>query len=320
MRLCRHRQASALMFATAIAAPLASSAPAPPQAVDLELVLATDNSQSIDRSEALLQRQGIAAAFKHPDVVRAIQAGTYGRIAVAYVDWSSLPYSKLTIDWRIVGDKASADSLRRCVLGRPLLFGQGTAIGETLEIAAQMIETNTIEGTQRSIDISGDGPNNTGPPVHRCATRSRPSASPSTGFPSSARASTARRLGHLLRQARGLLRQLRHRRTARVRDSRQGLSGIRRSRAAQAGAGNFRYPALRLALIVKTRRRTERIAGADPASPSARRKPRTPKIAAAVSASAISRSHGAARPFGTHRHRMLERDAHRAGFLVRKGG
>ena len=96
--------------ATTTAAPLASSAPTPPRTVDLELVLATDNSQSIDRSEAMLQRQGIAAAFKHPEVVRAIQSGTYGRIAVAYIDWSSLPYSRLTLDWRIIGDKASADA------------------------------------------------------------------------------------------------------------------------------------------------------------------------------------------------------------------
>jgi hypothetical protein len=98
--------------------------------------------------------------------VRAIQSGTYGRIALAYIDWSSLPYSRLTLDWRIVGDKASADAFADALLAAPFYFGQGTAIGETLEIAAQMIETNTIQGTQRSIDISGDGPNNYGPPVH----------------------------------------------------------------------------------------------------------------------------------------------------------
>ena len=154
------------LISVVIAAPLASSAPATPQTVDLELVLATDNSQSIDRSEALLQRQGVAAAFKHPDVVRAIQSGTYGRIAVAYVDWSSLPYSRLTLDWRIVSDKASADAFADALLRAPFYFGQGTAIGETMQLAAQMIETNAIEGTQKSIDISGDGPNNTGPPVY----------------------------------------------------------------------------------------------------------------------------------------------------------
>ena len=159
--------AATALIAAAIAAPLASSAPAAPQAVDLELVLAADNSQSIDRSEALLQRQGVAAAFKHPDVVRAIQSGTYGRIAVAYIDWSSLPFTKLTLDWRIVSDKASADGFADALLGAPYVYGQGTAIGETLAIAARLIETNAIEGTQRSIDVSGDGPNNTGPPVHQ---------------------------------------------------------------------------------------------------------------------------------------------------------
>jgi len=155
------------LLVAAIAGPPASSAPAAPQAVDLELVLATDNSQSIDRSEALLQRQGVAAAFKHPDVVRAIQSGTYGRIAVAYIDWSSLPFTKLTLDWRIVSDKASADGFADALLRAPYVYGQGTAIGETLAIAARLIETNAIEGTQRSIDVSGDGPNNTGPPVHQ---------------------------------------------------------------------------------------------------------------------------------------------------------
>jgi hypothetical protein len=161
------------VVSAALTAPLALSAPAPqtpaPAAkiqVDLELVLASDNSGSIDRSEALLQRQGVAAAFKHPDVVRAIQSGTYGRIAVAYVDWSSLPFSRLTLDWRVVSDKASADAVADALLRAPLVYGQGTAIGETLLIAARLLETNNYDGTQKSIDVSGDGPNNTGPPVH----------------------------------------------------------------------------------------------------------------------------------------------------------
>jgi len=49
------------LMATAVAGPSASSAPAALQPVDLELVLATDNSQSVDRTEARLQREGVAA-------------------------------------------------------------------------------------------------------------------------------------------------------------------------------------------------------------------------------------------------------------------
>ena|SRR5215471_16266350 len=154
------------LMATAVAGPSASSAPAALQPVDLELVLATDNSQSVDRTEARLQREGVAAAFRHPEVVRAIQSGSLGRIAVAYLDWSSVPYTKLTLDWRILSDKASADAFADALMKAPPAFGRGTAIGEALLIAARMIETNNFQGTQRSIDVSGDGPNNTGPAVY----------------------------------------------------------------------------------------------------------------------------------------------------------
>ena len=155
----------ALVFLAGVVS-IGHSAPAGPQAVDLELVLAADNSQSIDPSEARLQREGVAAAFRHPDVVRAIQSGSLGRIAVAYLDWSSAPYTRLTLDWRIIRDKASADAFADALLKAAPPFGQGTAIGEALALAAQLIETNNIQGTKRTIDVSGDGPDNRGRPVY----------------------------------------------------------------------------------------------------------------------------------------------------------
>jgi hypothetical protein len=141
------------------------SAPAFAEAVDLELVLATDTSQSIDSAEAALQRQGVAAAFRSPEVVRAIQSGSLGRIGVAYLDWSSAPYTRIAVNWRVIRDKASADAFAEALLKAPPGFGRGTAIGETLALAAQLIEINDLEGTRRAIDVSGDGPNNTGRPV-----------------------------------------------------------------------------------------------------------------------------------------------------------
>jgi hypothetical protein len=129
------------------------------------LVLAADNSQSIDRSQVALQRQGVAAAFRSPEVIRAIQSGSLGRIGVAYLDWSSEPYTRVVIDWRIIHDKASADAFAEELLGAPPPYSRGTAIGEAIAFAASLIETNRLEGSRRSIDISGDGPNNTGKPV-----------------------------------------------------------------------------------------------------------------------------------------------------------
>ena len=52
----------------------------PMEQVDLELVIATDVSGSIDYREAFLQRKGVADAFRTEEIVRAIQAGTLGKI------------------------------------------------------------------------------------------------------------------------------------------------------------------------------------------------------------------------------------------------
>ena len=88
---------------------LASMIPAMPAAatepVDLELVIATDVSRSIDEDEAQLQRRGIAAAFRSKVIIRAIQSGFLRRITVAYIDYSSALFNKVVVDWRILADR-----------------------------------------------------------------------------------------------------------------------------------------------------------------------------------------------------------------------
>ena len=153
----------AAAFAAVFAA--LSGAPAGAEPVDLELVLATDNSSSIDYAEARLQREGVAAAFRSAEVVRAIRAGALGKIGVAYLDWSSEFYNTITVDWTVIHDAASATGFAEALLAAPPAYGEGTAIGSALELAALMMEANDLEGTLRTIDISGDGPNNRGRPV-----------------------------------------------------------------------------------------------------------------------------------------------------------
>jgi hypothetical protein len=130
--------------------------------VDLELVIATDVSFSIDMEEARLQRQGIIAAFRSPEVIDAIRGGALGRIAVAYMDFSSRPYNKLVIDWQVIEDQASAEAFAAKLAAAPPGRGQSTSISDALEMAASLIEGNPFEGTRRVIDVSGDGPNNAG--------------------------------------------------------------------------------------------------------------------------------------------------------------
>ena len=128
--------------------------------VDLELVIATDVSRSIDSDEARLQRQGIAAAFRSNQVIDAIQSGVLQRIAVAYIDYSSRDWNKLLIDWRIIRDQKSAHAFADELVKAELTFGRRTSISDALEQAAWIIDSNDIEGTRRVIDVSGDGPNN----------------------------------------------------------------------------------------------------------------------------------------------------------------
>src|SRR6266850_5034931 len=68
---------------------VSQAAPGGPQQVDLKLVLATDVSGSIDNDELKLEREGTADAFLDPNVIKAIQGGALGRIAVAMMDFSS---------------------------------------------------------------------------------------------------------------------------------------------------------------------------------------------------------------------------------------
>ena len=153
-----------ILFGIAGVAP-AQAAAARLEPVDLELVIATDTSGSIDYNEAMLQRGGVAAAFRSAEVARAISEGPLGKIGVLYLDWSGGFNNRIVLDWRVIHGKADADAFADALLKAPWTDGQGTAIGEAIAFAAGLIETNNLEGMQKTIDVSGDGPNNSGRPV-----------------------------------------------------------------------------------------------------------------------------------------------------------
>lgn len=134
-------------------------------AVDLELVIAADTSSSIDDREAALEREGVASAFRSPEVLRAISSGSLGRIAVLYLDWSGGPNNRIIMNWTTIHDKASAEAFAQSLMKAPRTYGRGTSIGGAMEMGAALIESSGLEATRKAIDISGDGPANTGRPV-----------------------------------------------------------------------------------------------------------------------------------------------------------
>ncbi|WEK49777.1 MAG: DUF1194 domain-containing protein [Candidatus Kaistia colombiensis] len=132
--------------------------------VDLQLVIALDVSTSMDLDERTLQRDGFAAAFREPDIVRAIQRGPNRRIAVAVLEWAGETRQNVILDWTEIADAASAsdfaDRIERRIPGRMAL---GTAIGAAMLRAAVLFGESPFDGGRRVINISGDGINNRGP-------------------------------------------------------------------------------------------------------------------------------------------------------------
>ena len=140
--------------------------------VDLELVLAVDVSHSMSGAELVQQRNGYVAAFRHPEVLSAIRSGELGRIAVAYVEWAGPLEQRVVVPWTIItgADDAAhfAETLAfaepKPAIRTPPPSG-GTSISSALLFASALFGGNDIDGMRQTIDISGDGPNNTGPPV-----------------------------------------------------------------------------------------------------------------------------------------------------------
>lgn len=130
--------------------------------VDLELVLAADVSGSIDPEEARLQRDGYVKAIADPGVVAAIRSGMLGRIAVSYMEWAGEGWQRNIIGWRMIHDQAGAEGFAAELAKAPITVGPWTSISAAIDFARPMFTGNRFEGARRVIDISGDGPNNTG--------------------------------------------------------------------------------------------------------------------------------------------------------------
>ena len=132
--------------------------------VELELVLAVDISASVDDAEFRLQMDGLAGAFRDPAVVAAIRAQGSGGIAVTLVQWSAT--ARQMIAWTRVRDRATAAAFARLIAALPRSpIGRTTAIGSAIRTSVGLFADNGFDGRRRSIDVSGDGQNNSGHPI-----------------------------------------------------------------------------------------------------------------------------------------------------------
>jgi hypothetical protein len=158
----RIRTLLALIFAAAASFPAAASAA---DKVDLLLVLAADVSRSIDNEKFQLQREGYAAAISDQRVLDAIRSGRSGRIGVMFVEWSGVGSQRVLIDWTAIGDAEAAKGFGDRLLEAPRSFADRTSISGAIAFAIDQFARSPYAATRRTIDISGDGTNNSGADV-----------------------------------------------------------------------------------------------------------------------------------------------------------
>jgi hypothetical protein len=130
--------------------------------VDLLLVLSSDVSRSIDAPKFKLQRDGYAAAIVNPRVIQAIRSGALGKIGISFVEWSAIGQQRIVIDWTIIHDEASAKDFSAQVVEAPRAFADRTSISGGIDFAVAQLARSPYDAACRTIDISGDGNNNSG--------------------------------------------------------------------------------------------------------------------------------------------------------------
>lgn len=130
--------------------------------VDLLLVLAADVSRSIDQPKFQLQREGYAAALSNPRVLEAIASGPNRRIAVCFVEWSGMGSQKVVIDWTMVDGAQAAHQFGDQLLEAQRSFADRTSISAGIDYAMMQFPRAPFESKRRTIDVSGDGTNNSG--------------------------------------------------------------------------------------------------------------------------------------------------------------
>jgi hypothetical protein len=133
--------------------------------VDVELVLATDISYSMDMDELAIQREGYAQAIVSKEFLQALKALPNGKIAITYFEWAASSDQKVIIPWRLIDGPETADAVANEIMKTPVRRASRTSISGAIYFAMPLFEQNPFHGIRRVIDISGDGPNNNGSPV-----------------------------------------------------------------------------------------------------------------------------------------------------------
>lgn len=153
---------SCLAACLSTGAATAQQATAPPEEVDVALVLAVDVSYSMDLDELALQRNGYIEAFRSRELHDAIAKGAIGKIAVTYFEWAGGDFQHIVRPWKVIDGPAAAAAFAEELGEAPTRRGRRTSISAAIDLGVSLIEQSNVSAMRKVIDISGDGANNDG--------------------------------------------------------------------------------------------------------------------------------------------------------------
>lgn len=125
--------------------------------VDVELILATDVSGSVNATDFALRRDGVEAAFRNPTLIDTIVNGPIGAIAVSLWDFAST--SSVQVGWTLVNDVSSANAFADAVAAssRGAVGSSDNQTGLIQDATAAFAADNGFEGTRTVLDINSEG-------------------------------------------------------------------------------------------------------------------------------------------------------------------
>ncbi len=126
------------------------------------LALGLDVSGSVDEGEYRLQLDGLAAALEQGEVLRALLSQPDRPIQIAVYEWSGPSHQRLLQDWATITDRTVVASIANRLRSTARIKADpSTGIGAAMIYGQRLLSGRKCE--TRTLDISGDGPANTGP-------------------------------------------------------------------------------------------------------------------------------------------------------------
>ncbi len=103
--------------------------------------------------------------MRDPEVWRAISSGGNSRIALMYVEWAGQHIQQIVIPWTLIDSPVALEAFAEPAREGADLAQPDDVVSGAISFSARQFGTGGFQGMRRVIDISGDGPNNSGGPV-----------------------------------------------------------------------------------------------------------------------------------------------------------